>query len=159
MPGAAIHDKAKSLKGSYRILVHDSVTGELIRTIGPIRNKIVLSTGRGYDLITRALVGDTTYNLEIDSGSIGTSNTAPTSADTGLITSVLSGIQVTDYEFPTPGQVLISFFISDGALANGTYREFGLFSNGRLFARSLLAPELTKGSNQNITIEYTLTFS
>lgn len=149
---------AGSLKGRYTIKVTDSKTGEVLQTLEN-ENLIVRSTGYGYDLITRALGGDSTYQLEIDSASIGTGNTAPAASDMALVASVLSGIDLVTAEYPTSGQVLLSFFITDGQLANGTYKEFGIFSNGRLFARSLISPNLVKGSNQNITVEYTLTFS
>lgn len=147
------------LKGSYVIKVTDSRTGEPLRTIGPVDNLIVNSLGRGYDTIVRQLGGDVTYPIEIDSASIGSGSTAPTASDTDLETSVLTGVQVASTEYPANGQVIISFFMTDSELANGTYREFGIFATGRLFARSLISPVLTKASNQNITVEYTLTFA
>lgn len=145
--------------GTYVIKKYCSITGKLLETLGPVKNKIVNSDGRGYDIIALQLIGDTSYDIEIDSAKIGTGSTAPTAADTDLETIAVSDIEVADTEHLTSGQVLISFFITDGQLANGTYREFGIFAGTRLFARSLISPVLTKGSNQNITIEYTLTFS
>jgi hypothetical protein len=145
-------------EGSYVIKVTDARTGRLKRTIGPIRNLIVKGTGTGYDLISRALGGDPTYQLEIDSAAIGTGSTAPANGNTGLGTPVLSGIEVALAEYPMAGQVKLSFFITDGALANGTYNEFGIFSNGQLFARSIISPAFTKGTSENTTVEYTITF-
>lgn len=150
---------AGALIGSYTIKVTDARTGALKRVIGPIKNLIVASSGYGTDLVTRALGGDTTYQLEIDSAAIGSGSTAPTAADTGLGTSVLAGIAVASVDYPTTGQVILSFFIPDGDLANGTYNEFGIFANLRLFARSLITPAFTKGSNENTTVDYTITLT
>jgi len=147
-----------SLKGKYVVKVTDATTGEVISTQEQ-ENLIVNSTGHGYDLITRMLGGDPTYELTIDSAAIGTSGTAASASDTDLLASAFSGIEVVSVEYPTTGKVILTFFITDGQLANATYREFGIFSNGRLFARSVFGSPLTKGSNQNITIEYSLTFS
>lgn len=148
-----------TLIGEYKIKVFDSKTGRLKRTIGPVRNLIVNTTGYGKDIITRQLGGDITYAIQIDSAKIGTGTTAPASTDTDLETAVLSSIGVALAEYPNPGQVILSFFIPDGDLTNGTYTEFGIFCNGRLFARSLISPNYTKGSNENTTVDYTITFS
>lgn len=144
------------IKGSYRIRTWDKDTGKLIWDSGEIKNLIVNSLGYGLDIFTRQLGGDTTYAIEIDSAKIGTGTTAPTSADTDLETAVLSGITVASTSFSV-GSVTISFFIPDANLANGTYNEFGIFANGRLFARSIITPAFVKGSNQNTTVDYTIT--
>lgn len=151
-----MNNDSLKISGSYTIKITDSKTGELKRTIGPVKNLVVSSTGYGKDIITRQLGGDTTYAIEIDSAKIGTSATAPAVSDTDLVASVLSGIDVASVSFGT-ATVIFSFFIPDADLANGTYRELGIFCNGRLFARSLISPEFIKGSNENSTIDYTLT--
>lgn len=145
-------------RGAYKIRVHDASTGRVLRQI-ECENLIVNSLGRGYDLISRALGGDETYGVAIDTAQVGTGSNAPTSADTALQTPVLTGIELVQATYPTSGQVVLSFFIADAQLANGTYNEFGLFVGGRLFARSIISPALTKGSNQNVTVEYTITIS
>lgn len=147
-----------SLKGSYVIRVTDSRTGELLRTI-KCANLIVNGAGYGYDIISRQLGGSETYPIAIDSAAVGTGTNPASSSDTALQTPVVSGIEVADVEFTAAGVVKISFFLTDGLLANGTYHEFGIFADGRLFARSIISPALVKGSNQNITVEYTLDFS
>lgn len=123
-----------------------------------IKNLIVLGTGYGKDLVIRRLYGDTTYALEIDSAAIGTGSTAPANSDTGLEAATLSGIVVADSVLGS-GYVTFSFFITDAQLANGTYREFGIFANLRLFARSLITPVFTKASNVNISVDYTITLN
>ena len=143
-------------EGSYVIKVWDKTTGDLIKEYAPIKNLVVSSpSGYGINLIMRSLGNDSTYPLPITSASIGTGTTAPTLADTDLQTAVLTGIVVAD-RVVLDNAVIISFFINDGELANGTYKEFGIYSNGRLFARSLIDPVFVKGSNQNVSVDYTI---
>ena len=123
-----------------------------------ILNKIMLSANYGLDVISRQLGGDDTYPMEIDSASIGTGTTAPAASDTALETPTLSGIVVADVAYGI-GEVTLTFFITDAQLANGTYTEFGIFQNLRLFARSLILPVFTKASNQNVTVDYTISLS
>lgn len=152
------HSEKGILEGSYVISVIDSKTGKLISKSKPIRNKIVLGTGYGRDIILRQLNNDTTYAIPIDSAAIGTGITAPASSDTGLQTSVLSGVVVAS-RVTNLGNIVLTFFITDAQLANGTYNEFGIFCNSRLFARSLIIPALTKTTGQNLNIEYTITLN
>jgi hypothetical protein len=123
-----------------------------------IKNKIVLGTGYGRNIIIRQLGNDTTYAIPIDSAAIGTGTNTPASSDTGLQTPVLSSIAVADRTVGTDN-VVISFFITDAQLANGTYTEFGIFCNLRLFARSLITPVYTKATNENVTVDYTITLN
>lgn len=159
------HDKlipmksSLSLKGSYKIKLWDSLTGKLISETESIPNLIVSgSGGYGRNLIIRQLSGDSTYPIEIDSASIGTGTNTPADTDTGLQTSVLASIPVANMVISNDS-LLISFFITNAQLTNGTYSEFGIFCNGRLFARSLISPNVTKGSNQNLSVDYTITLS
>ncbi len=149
------------LKGSYIIRKFKAGTKELISE-QRVENLIMVGAGYGANLILRALIDDATYtpaNLPIDSAAIGSGSTAPTTADTGLQTSVLSGILVASTEILSNSAVSVSFFIPDASLANGTYREFGIFCNGRLFARSLITPVFVKTSNQDTTVDYTISYS
>ncbi len=148
-----------TIKGSYIIRTWDATTGKLLSETAPIENLIVSgAAGYGRNLIMRQISGDSTYPIEIDSAKIGTGSTAPSDADTDLQTAVLSNIQVANSALSNDSLVL-TFFITDALLANGTYNEFGLFCNGRLFARSIISPAFVKGSNQNATIDYTITLS
>lgn len=145
------------IAGSYVIRTWCSITGKLLWESPVIKNAVVLSSGYGLDILTRQLGGDTTYSIEIDSASIGTGSPTISDATTDLATPVLEDIIVADTSYPTAGQVLKSFFIPDADLPNGTYTEFGLKCNGRLFAISLITPNFSKGSNQNTTVDYTIT--
>jgi hypothetical protein len=148
-----------SIKGSYVIKVYDSITNELIKEYPRVENLVVSgSGGYGRNLIVRKLAGDDTYPIEIDSAQIGTGATAPSNSDIALVTPVLTGIQVANVAMSN-NLVIITFFMTNALLANGTYKEFGLFCNGRMFARSLITPNLVKGSNQNVVVDYTITLT
>ena len=139
------------MRGRYKIttLEHGKVIGET----DWIHNLVMKGVSNGTGIITRQLISDTTYPIPITSASIGTSATAPTITDTGLIASVLSGIIIRT-KSATATTVSLSFFISDAELANGTYREFGLFCGARLFARSIISPVYTKSTGQDAIITY-----
>lgn len=146
------------LKGKLRFRTYDSITGELKRTSPWTSNLIVSSSGHGLNLISRALLGDNTYPLEITQAKIGTGTTTPALTDTDLETMVLDGI-VKSNETITNNEIILEFFISDLELTNGTYTEFGIFAGDQLFARALISPTYTKSSNEDTTIDYTLTFT
>ena len=146
--------------GTYVIKTYRAGTKELLRQSAPIKNLIVNgATGYGKNLLARALMGasfTTVYPLAIDSASIGTGTNTPASSDTGLQTPVVSGIVTALGEFNSASEFMLSFYIPSGALANGTYKEFGLFCGRKLFARSLISPSYTKGTSEDTTIEYTI---
>ena len=125
------------MKGRYKITKLER--GKIVGETDWIHNLVMQGVSNGTGIIARQLISDTTYPIAITSASIGTSATAPTIADTGLIASVLSGIIIRT-KSATATTISLSFFISDAELANGTYREFGLFCGARLFARSLISP-------------------
>lgn len=145
-----------SLKGSYKITTFKAGTKEVIRETEEISNLIVSSDTYGKNIVARNMIGDTTYPLEIDSAGIGTGNTAPTIADTALETQTLGSIAVATSSVAN-NVITIDFFITDAELTNGTYEEFGLFMNGRLFARSIISPAYTKASNEDSLISYQIT--
>lgn len=128
------------------------------REVGRFPNKVVSASGFGRNLIARQLIGDTTYPLEIDSAALGSSATAADDTQTGLITPVVSGIAISAAS-AVGGIVTVDVFVADANLANGTYREFGLFCNGRLFARVVVSPDYTKVSGEDTLFSYTLTLS
>ena len=146
------------LKGKLRFRTYDSITGELKRTSPWTSNLIVSSNGHGLNLVGRALLGDNTYPLEITQAKIGTGDTAPALTDTDLVTTVLSGI-IKSNETITNNEIILEFFLSDLELTNGTYKEFGIFAGDQLFARALISPTYTKSSNEDTTVDYTITFT
>lgn len=130
--------------------------GELVWRSERMPNKVVSSSGGyGRNLIARQLAGDTTYPLAINSAAIGDGTTAPADSDTGLGNSLASGISITNIVVSN-GSLQVDVFVADGALPNGTYKEFGLFCTGRLFARILISPNYTKATGEDTLFSYTL---
>lgn len=119
-------------------------------------NIVVSSSGYGKNIVARQLIGDTTYAIEIDSAQIGDDNTTPTVSDTGLGNALETGISVATSSVSN-NVVSLDFFMADGDLPNDTYEEFGIFCNGRLFARSIISPAYTKGSSEDTLINYSIT--
>lgn len=154
----AIINAFSRTKGRYRFIKTDSRNGEFIWASEWQYNLIMNGTNTGVRLIAQHLAGDDTYPLEITSCGIGTGNTAPTDADTDLQTPVLYKDGVADTTI-TGNVVLLSFFLNALELANGTYNEFIIKAGTRLFARSLISPALTKGTNEDITVEYEITIA
>ncbi len=147
-----------TLKGRYVIKKTNSLTGEIISISDPIENLIMLADGLGVNLFLRRLANNLTYDCIITSAEIGTGSTAPANSDTDLVTPVLTGISPTSQTVGT-STCLISFFIPSASLANGTYTEFLLRCGTQAFARSLITPSYTKGTNEDTTVEYTITGS
>ena len=132
--------------------------GKPVREIGRFPNKVVVSNGYGRNLIARRLIGDTTYGIEIDSAALGTDGTAAADVQTDLLAPTVTGIPLTDGS-AVNGVVTIDVFVADANLANGTYREFGLFIGGRLFARVVISPAYTKVSGEDTLFSYELTLT
>ena len=142
--------------GKYRIIKTDAKTGEVISKSEFIENLIMKADTVGINLFIRRLGGDTTYDPIITSAEIGTGTTPPADGDTNLETPVTVGIIKADTTIGIDN-VMIAFFIPDVDLPDDTYNEFGLRCGTQLFARSIITPAYVKGSNENTTIEYTIT--
>lgn len=129
--------------------------GTLVRKLGPFPNKVVMSSGYGRNIIARQIAGDTTYSLEIDSASLGDSNTAAADAQTDLLSPLVQDIPITDSR-ATNDLVTTDVFVADANLPDDTYEEFGLFCDGRLFARVVISPAYTKASGEDTLFTYEL---
>ena len=147
-----------SIQGRYKIISKKAGTNEVIRETDWNKNLVMIGADTGIGLICKRMAGDVTDSIAIDSASIGSGTTAPTDSDTDLETPVLTGI-ITTAESSTSNSVSISFFITDSQLTNGTYNEFGIFANLKLFARSIISPSFTKASGEDTTIVYEITFT
>lgn len=126
--------------------------------VGRFPNKVVMSSGYGRNLIARRLAGDATYAIAIDSAGLGSSSTAAADAQTDLITPVVTGIPLTNIT-AVDDVVTVDVFVADANLPNGTYREFGLFIDGRLFARVVVSPDYTKAAGEDTLFTYELTLT
>lgn len=142
-------------KGKYRIITTDSITGKVLKTSPWIDNMIMLGTNTGVNLILQRLANILTYDNIITSAEIGTGTTPAAASDTALVTPVVTGIAVASASYSS-GSILLSFFIPSGSLTNGTYNEFLLRCGTQAFARSIISPAYTKGTNQDTTVEYTI---
>jgi len=146
------------VSGRFRFITRDSITGEIKRISEWYKNLVVNGTGTGLNIIARVLANDNTYPLVITKAKIGTGTTAPANGDTDLETPTFTKNSVADQSV-SGGVATISFFLTDAELANGTYTEFGIFSNTQLFARSIISPSYVKGTNEDTTVEYQVTFA
>jgi hypothetical protein len=154
----------KSLSENDNTTVRGSLTistfrdGKLIQKSPAYPNKVVTSSGYGRNLIARALAGDSTYSVVIDSAALGDDDTAAADGNTGLGNSLVSGSPISNMS--TSSNILnVDVFVADDNLPDDTYEEFGLFCDGRLFARVVISPAYTKVSGEDTLFSYTLTLT
>ena len=146
-----------SIRGSYRIKTFHAGTKELLRQTEWIPNLIMLNENRGLYIILSRLIGALTYDLPITQAKIGDDDTPPTINDTDLGNPVVSGIAVAQRQRIADDEIMITFFINDSELPDGDYKEFGIFADDQLFARSLIVPTYSKSTGEDTQIDYTLT--
>ncbi len=148
----------KSLSENDNTAVRGSLTistlrdGKLIRRSPVHPNKVVTSSGYGRNLIARALAGDPTYPITIDSAALGDDDTAAADGNTGLGNSLVSGIPISNSS-ASSNVLSVDVFVADDNLPDDTYEEFGLFCDGRLFARVVISPAYTKVSGEDTLTE------
>lgn len=168
-----IKSKLKQIVGKYRIvtlhkkpsfvpvslwmkLYRMGLLNHWIKRTSPmINNLIMFSENHGIHIILQHLAGTSGFQMQIDNAAIGTGTTAPTDADTGLETPVLSNIERSTVVVNST-DIVTEWFMTDDELADGTYNEFGLFQGSQLFARSIITPAHTKASNEDTLVEYTI---
>ena len=150
-------DKVNDLKGRFKIIT--SKNGEVIRETPYYNNIVVDGTNTGYNLILKRLYGDNTWSLNIKYLEIGTGSTTPAITDTALVSASARVLYAT--KEITSGSVKFRFFLPNGELPDGTYRELGLYvdgtatiDTGKMFTRALLGADYTKDTNEDTTIEY-----
>lgn len=146
------------LKGKFRVITTDSITGEIKRTTPFYHNLIMDGADTGFNLILDRLNSDNTYTLNITHLDIGTNATAPSLSDTltgatartAKATGTVSGSALT-----------FRFFFASADLSNGTYRDVKLaidgtasVNTGRIFNRSLFGSAYVKGTNEDTTLEW-----
>ena len=123
------------------------------------KNLIMQSPNYGQDIIIQRLCGSNTYSLNILYGEIGTGNTTPTIADTGLTTpAVRAALSFSEDE--GAATAVVQFYMPDLTLPNGTYYEVGTFvdgsatiGSGQIFNHALLGTPYVKISGQDTTVE------
>jgi len=149
------------ITGKYRINKIDSKTGSILSQSEWFSNLVVSSNTYGRNLIGRQMIGDTTYPIVLDSMTLSTDNTTPTTADTSLggteIATVLDLLTIT-----SSGQaniITFSGFYTDVGLPNDTYYKIGIKMGGRLFTATLLAGEIVKDTGEEFRIDYQITLN
>lgn len=163
-----VGDIARASVGRFKFI--KSFEGKLIEESDWIENKVMKTDTRGVNLIVRAIIGDNTYAVEVTHAKIGTGTNVVTEADTDLQTPQnLSGgsdptILRGDESVVSVNIAHLEFFISNAQLPNGTYTEWGLFTgtfgvNEKLFARALITPTYSKGTNQDTTVVHEITIN
>ena len=145
------------IKGRFKIQTLKAGTDEVLSETPWYDNLVMKSANRGVNIVAQRLIGNKTYDLEIDSAEIGTSSQAVNEADTDLIAPVTTGILRATQEVLSTNVASIEFFISDADLPDGTYRELGLRAGTQLMARALFPVAYSKGSGQDTKILYQLT--
>ena len=103
--------------------------------------------------------------LGIGWGEIGTGTTTPMNTDTALTTPTNRTLisYAADLGFT---EAQLQFFFADGALANGTYTEFGTFigggvglGTGNMWNHALFATPYSKSAGTDTTLELDITLS
>jgi len=121
-----------------------------------------LITTVGLTLLTNQLTSSSpTNDPQINYCAVGSGTTAPALGDTTLETETYRNLQASQTNASGVGYVTMFISATDD---NGTYREFGLFSDasaaadsGVLFSR--LAINITKSAVQSLTVDWTLTIT
>jgi hypothetical protein len=133
-------------------------TRDLLRELGPFKNKFVSSEGYGRNLILRQMAGDDTLPIEITKVALGDDDTAAADIDTGLGNELVDDIALTTIS--AANNVLsLDVFVADANLADDTYAEFGVFATDRLIARVVMDPAYTKATGEDTLFSYELTIS
>lgn len=156
MKTITLRDDGARIAGHLTISTYKN--GRLLRKTEPMPNKVVSSDTYGRNLIARALSGDDTYPITIDSAAFGDDNTAAADGDTALGNSLVSDIPITAYSVSND-ELQIDVFVADANLANDTYEEMGFFCDSRLFSRIIISPAYTKADGEDTLFTYTLTLS
>ncbi len=144
------------MKGRFKIKTYQD--GILKRESDWIENLIMAGVDNGIGVAIKRMIGDFTYDMEIDTAEIGDGDTAPAVSDTSLENAILTGISRAN-QSSTATVATFEFFIASDDLANGDYKEFGLRAGTQLFARALIVPVYTKSSNEDTSIEYQITLA
>lgn len=124
----------------------------------------MVGTNTGINLIIRRLLSINTYTLNINWGAIGTNGTAVAASDTQLGTETLR----TTVALASQGALNLAsfqFFFPDANLANGTYREFGMFidgtataNSGQIFNHALFTTPYVKAGGTDTTVQCDIEF-
>lgn len=165
-------NSAMKLKGKYKIKTYQAPRNwlerfliekgvkkrKLLRESDEIKNLVVLNDNpSGLYIVLSRMIGNLDYDLEITECKIGNDDTAPTIADTDLGNVLVEDIPPATKSREADDEILITFFINDSEMPDDDYKEFGLFANEQMFARSIISPTYTKSTGEDTEIQYTIT--
>ena len=152
------HRKVKSTataSGHFTITKYRAGTDEVLHTSDVMENVVL---NQGLALIANRHVG-TSSPLDITTLEITDDDTAPSATDTALGGTVISGFE-RRLNSSSGREAYLSFFLPDADLPNGTYNKLGVRTAGDvLYTAALIDPSLTKSDNEDIRIDYTITYS
>ena len=129
------------------------------RYLHSCHNAILVTPSRGSDLITQVIAGLPGSSIEITHCGLGTGTAATDANTTSLQNEVVKELPKTRVTSRTATSISIDFFLPSGAVPNNTYREMGVWCGAFLFARIVLSPVLSKGSNQDFLVKYQFSIS
>lgn len=115
-------------------------------------------TDTGVQLLIKAMAGLTANPVDIDTLSIGTSNTARTTALTDLVAPVTTDIPYAE-RTAVGNEFNADFFILDAELPDDTYYEVGVFMHGKLYASALISGGFSKVTGEDLLVSYTATLT
>jgi hypothetical protein len=137
--------------------------GELHITVtdvhGTVAHYVVvnLTTVAGKSLVRDLLHGDAVAG--VSHFAVGTGSTAPSAADTALVTEVFRAAVTSKTK--GSGSLTIKYFLGTASANGSTLREAGLFNAataGTLYARALVTPDIVKTASIAVTFQWVLTF-
>ena len=131
--------------------------GVKIRETDWMENRIVASDTHGRNIVMRQLAGDNTYPIVIDSAEIGTGILTPADGTTDLVTPVLTGVDIGNAVVTDVDELTLSIFMSDLALADGTYKEFLLRCGTKCFSAIVISPNYSKSAGEDSVFTYVIT--
>lgn len=165
-------DKSLVLSGKLRYTVFND--GQPVHQSAWMPNNIVSNQDNGVNVLASNFTGATHLSYEATSAGIGTGNTAPDDADTGLQTPVMSGsdelrVARANQFMDGVNKATVSFFFTNQQLANNTeYKEFAIYIGGnpsnevnptaRLWSRLLINPTYTHNGG-DVRFDYNLTIN
>lgn len=127
--------------------------GKVVRDTGFMKNQVVNNTDHGVQLLIAQMAGDTTNPIDIDSLSIGTGQSARTTAMTDLETPVTTDIPYSTRQ-ASGNEWQGDFFILDAELPDDTYYELGIYMHGQLYATALIDGGFSKVSGEDLLVTY-----
>ncbi|HLB57770.1 MAG TPA: hypothetical protein VJL60_03040 [Gammaproteobacteria bacterium] len=147
-----------TLKGHAKFTVRDAETGEIKRV--QEYDNIICTVGK--TMIANNLTDASPDNaMRVNYSALGTNVAVPDASDTQLGTETYRNAIASE---TSSGAVAYLTAFYSAAECNGTYKEFGLFSNGTASANSgillsHIAINVTKSVLETLTIDYTITVS